>query len=54
MGKIKTYHSTPQKEINIGKNATRWSETNTYILLPDHFNNTTHELFRFKRRFEIR
>ena len=55
MGKIKTYHSTTQKEINIAKTQlSRVKRIYIYIFyFPVHFNNTTHELFRFKRRFQI-
>ena len=54
MGKIKTYHWTPQKGNQHRKNTTKWSETNVYIFyFIVHFNNTTDELFRFKTRFEI-
>ena len=47
MGKIKT--STPQKEINIGKNTTSSSEMKIIFYSP----NTTHEWFRFKKSFEV-
>ena len=56
MGKIKTYHSTTLKGNKHSKNTAKQSETNIYIYIfyfPVHFNNTTHELFRFKRLFQI-
>ena len=53
MGKIKTYHLTPQKEINIGKTQLGRVKQICIFSFPVHFNNTTHELVRFKRRFEI-
>ena len=54
MGKIKTYHSKTSKGNKHSKNTAKQSETNIYIFhFPVNFNNTTHELFRFKRRFQI-
>ena len=47
--KLKPRHATPQKEINIGKNTTSSSEMKIIFYLP----NTTHEWFRFKKRFEV-
>ena len=46
--KLKPIIPHPKRKWTHEKNTTRCSETNKY------FNNTTHELFRFKRRFEIR
>ena len=48
--KLKPRHATPQKEINIGKNTTSSSEMKYIFYSP----NTTHEWFRFKKRFEVR
>ena len=48
--KLKPRHATPQKEINIGKNTTSSSEMKYIFYSP----NTTHEWFRFKKRFEER
>ena len=47
--KLKPRHATPQKEINIGKNTTSSSEMKIVFYSP----NTTHEWFRFKKRFEV-
>ena len=47
--KLKPRHATPQKEINIGKNTTSSSEMKIIFYPP----NTTHEWFRFKKRFEV-
>ena len=48
--KLKPRHATPQKEINMGKNTTSSSEIKYIFYSP----NTTHEWFRFKKRFEVR
>ena len=48
--KLKPRHATPQKEKNIGKNTTSSSEMKYIFYSP----NTTHEWFRFKKRFEVR
>ena len=48
--KLKPRHATPQKEINIGKHTTSSSEMKYIFYSP----NTTHEWFRFKKRFEVR
>ena len=47
--KLKPRHATPQKEINIGKNTTSSSEMKIIF----YSFNTTHEWFRFKKRFEV-
>ena len=47
--KLKPRHAKPQKEINIGKNTTSSSEIEYIFYSP----NTTHEWFRFKKRFEV-
>ena len=47
--KLKPRHATPEKEINIGKNTTSSSEMKIIFYSP----NTTHEWFRFKKRFEV-
>ena len=44
MGKIKTDHSTPQKEINIGKTQLGGVKRIYIFYFPVHFTNTTHEL----------
>ena len=46
---LKPRHTTPQKEINIGKNTTSSSQMKIIFYSP----NTTHEWFRFKKRFEV-
>ena len=48
--KLKPRRATPQKERNIGRNTTSSSRMK-YIF---YSLNTTHEWFRFKKRFEVR
>ena len=47
--KLKPRHATPRKEINIGENTTSSSE----MKIKFYSRNTTHEWFRFKKRFEV-
>ena len=48
--KLKPRQATPQKEINLGENTSSSSKMKYIFYSP----NTTHEWFRFKKRFEVR